>query len=127
MGYVQEDWHEHYASGKSFAALGDGERVLLAEHAPAPEDGRALDVGRGTGELAVHLESLGYRVDACDFAPNALERAREGHPDAGARWLSLDVEHEDLAPLSKDGYDLVVLRLVAAILGLFAHLCTLGH
>lgn len=112
MGITRTGWSEHYNGGRSFRRLGDGEKGLLIEHAPAPEGGRALDVGCGSGEMAVHLVSLGYTVDAVDFAEGALERARAEHAGAeGVRWLCLDVEHDDLADLAEDGYDLVVLRL----------------
>ncbi|WP_411146827.1 methyltransferase, FxLD system [Streptomyces sp. x-80] len=117
MGITRTDWSEHYSSGQSFRRLGDEEKGLLIEHAPAPEGGRALDVGCGTGEMAVHLASLGYAVDAVDFAEGALERARAEHAGAeGVRWLCLDVEHDGLADLAEDGYDLVVLRLSIAFI-----------
>ncbi|MDH6544844.1 methyltransferase, FxLD system [Streptomyces sp. SPB4] len=119
MGYVvREEWQQHYTDGKGFRKLDDIERALLAEHVAAPEGaGRALDVGCGTGELAAYLASLGYAVDAVDFADSAIDRARREHPDAqGVRWMRLDVEHEDPADLHPDGYDLITLRLVVPFL-----------
>ncbi|MGY3061158.1 methyltransferase of FxLD system [Streptomyces sp. TE3672] len=115
MGYTRADWSEHYSEGRGFRGLGDEERSLLVEHAPAPEGGRALDACSGTGELAAYLASLGYSVDGVDFAEGALERARSEHAGMeGVRWLCLDVEHDDLADLAEDGYDLITLRLSIA-------------
>ncbi|SEM77199.1 methyltransferase, FxLD system [Streptacidiphilus jiangxiensis] len=115
MGTIPQDqWEQHYADGLGFRPLGRAERELLARHAPAPESGgRALDVGCGTGELAVHLAGAGYTVDAVDFTDSALSRAREEHRDVeGVRWLRLDIEREDPTPLREDGYDLITVRLV---------------
>ncbi|MEU8625057.1 methyltransferase, FxLD system [Streptomyces sp. NPDC048669] len=116
----REAWQEHYDEGKGVRLLSDAERALLAEHVPAPENGRALDVGCGTGSLAVVLTSMGYRVDAVDFTEGALARARAEHPEVqGVRWLCLDVE-DDALPGPPEGhargYDLVTMRLSAAFI-----------
>ncbi|MEV7715821.1 methyltransferase, FxLD system [Streptomyces sp. NPDC088184] len=121
MKQVREDtWQKHYDAGRGFRPLGDAERALLAEHVPAPEGGRALDVGSGTGELAAEPARMGYRVDAIDFTPGALVRARAEHPETrGVRWLCLDIEHDPLPspPTGEEGgYDLVTLRLSAAFI-----------
>ena len=117
MGYTRTDWSEHYNDGRGFRRLGDEEKSLLVEHAPAPEDGRALDIGCGTGEMSVYLASLGYTVDGADFAEGAIERARAEHAEVeGVRWLRLDVERDDLAAFAEDGYDLIVLRLSIAFI-----------
>ncbi|MFJ9967172.1 methyltransferase, FxLD system [Streptomyces avermitilis] len=117
MGYTRTDWSEHYNGGRGFRRLGDEEKSVLVEHAPAPEGGRALDIGCGTGEMSVYLASLGYTVDGADFAEGALERARAEHAGVeGVRWLNLDVERDDLAALAEDGYDLIVLRLCIAFI-----------
>jgi protein-L-isoaspartate(D-aspartate) O-methyltransferase len=113
----QEEWDEHYAGGQGFRQLGGSEQRLLAEHVPAPaEDGRALDLGCGLGDLATHLASMGYTVDAVDWSESALARARGNH-ESGVRWLSLDIEQGDLEPLHEDGYALIALRLMYAFLG----------
>ncbi|MGW4890700.1 methyltransferase, FxLD system [Kitasatospora sp. NPDC004240] len=109
-----EQWEQHYSNGVTFSSLGDNERALLAEHAPAPEGGRALEVGCGAGELAAHLAEIGYQVDAVDLADAGLLRARASHPGAKVRWLRLDIEHDDPAPLGDAPYDLVVFRLSVA-------------
>ncbi|MFI8182823.1 class I SAM-dependent methyltransferase [Actinacidiphila glaucinigra] len=111
-------WDEHYAAGRDFRGLTASERDLLAEHVPPGSGSRALDVGCGTGELALHLAELGYAVDGVDFAESALERARaRGHAAfEGVRWLYGDVEREVPAELDESGYDLVTLRLVVAVL-----------
>ncbi|MFE5857518.1 class I SAM-dependent methyltransferase [Streptomyces sp. NPDC056500] len=115
MGYViQGEWDQHYTDGKGFRPLGDVERAVLAEHAPAPKGGgRALDVGCGVGDLAVYLGGQGYAVDAVDFAASAIARAESEHTDVkGVRWLRLDIERDDPEKLSSMGYDLITLRLV---------------
>ncbi|MFB6517666.1 methyltransferase, FxLD system [Streptomyces sp. NPDC056401] len=117
MAYTRAEWSEHYDGGRGFRRLGDVERDLLAEHAPAPEGGRALDVGCGSGDMSAYLASLGYTVDGIDFAEGALQRAVAEHAEVpGVRWLCLDVEHDDLAGLAEDGYDLIVLRLAIAFI-----------
>ncbi|MEV7277675.1 methyltransferase, FxLD system [Streptomyces sp. NPDC093111] len=115
MTYTARDqWDKHYSDGKNFREVGERERELLAEQAPAPGGGgRALDVGCGTGEMSVFLASLGYTVDAVDFADSAIARAREEYADVeGVRWLHLDIERDDPATLDEEGYDLVVMRLM---------------
>ncbi|MFF7209394.1 class I SAM-dependent methyltransferase [Streptomyces sp. NPDC008238] len=108
-------WDEHYAGGRGFRRLTASERELLAQHVPAGSGSRALDVGCGTGELAVHLAGLGYAVDGVDFAESALERAGKRAPARGSvRWLCGDVEDGWPAELGDAGYDLVTLRLVVA-------------
>ncbi|MFJ3590784.1 methyltransferase, FxLD system [Streptomyces sp. NPDC090231] len=119
----KEAWQEHYEGGRGFRPLCDAERTLLAEHVPAPEGGRALDAGCGTGELAVALAGMGYQVDAADFAEAALVRARAEYATVpGVRWLHVDLEHCGLPGLpgppegGEGGYDLVTLRLSVAFL-----------
>ncbi|MGX1851120.1 methyltransferase, FxLD system [Streptomyces sp. NPDC055299] len=117
MAYDRADWSHHYDGDRSFRPLHDSERDLLTRHAPAPDGGRALELGCGTGELAVFLAELGYTVDAVDFAEGALTRARKERADTErVRWLCLDIEHDDPAELSDDGYDLITLRLVLPFL-----------
>ncbi|MGY1440091.1 bifunctional class I SAM-dependent methyltransferase/NUDIX hydrolase [Streptomyces reniochalinae] len=115
MAYARSDWSRHYQQGRGFRPLREVERDLLARHTPAPDGGRALEVGCGTGELAAHLAGLGYEVDALDFAEGALTRARKAHEGVeGLRWLCLDIEHDDPADLDDDGYDLITMRLMLA-------------
>ncbi|MGW5679690.1 methyltransferase, FxLD system [Streptomyces sp. NPDC003860] len=111
---ARDGWEQYHGEGKGWRQLGEREQQLLAEHTPVPEDGgRALDVGCGTGELAAHLAGAGYTVDAVDFANRAIVRAREEHAGIGnVRWLQLDIERDDPAPLHDEGYDLITMRLV---------------
>ncbi|MFJ4609612.1 methyltransferase, FxLD system [Streptomyces griseus] len=128
----KQAWQDHYAEGKGFRQVGEVERTLLAEHTPVPDGGgRALDVGCGTGELAVTLAGMGYTVDAVDYAEEALKRARADHAEVkGVRWWCLDIEREPLpetAPDEEPGFDLITLRLcIAFISNRTALLRTLG-
>ncbi|MET9388081.1 methyltransferase domain-containing protein [Streptomyces sp. NPDC002928] len=115
MFTTQDEWDRGYTEGRRYRPLTDAERSLLATHLPPTAEGRALDVGCGTGELAAHLSSSGYTVDAVDWSETALAEASTRHGRA-ARWLRLHIEEDDGASLNADGYDLITLRFVAPFL-----------
>jgi SAM-dependent methyltransferase len=70
-------------------AIGDAIAARLRETAPRP---RLLEVGIGTGRIAVPLAERGVRVAGIDIAPGMLARLREKRGDidlafAEAAWL----------------------------------------
>ncbi|MGW7587643.1 methyltransferase, FxLD system [Streptomyces rubiginosohelvolus] len=117
----KQAWQDHYAEGKGFRQVGEVERALLAEYTPVPDGGgKALDIGCGTGELAVTLAAMGYTVDAVDYAEEALFRARSDHAEVSTvRWWCLDIERDPLPEVSggeESGFDLITLRLSIAFI-----------
>jgi ubiquinone/menaquinone biosynthesis C-methylase UbiE len=84
------------------------ERILdLVLAGKGPLD--ALDVGCGTGFLALELAARGHRVTGVDFAPAMLAAARD---KAAAQGLSLRFEEADAEalPFPAGSFDLVVSR-----------------
>ncbi|MFE9249208.1 methyltransferase domain-containing protein [Streptomyces sp. NPDC007088] len=76
----------------------------------APSD--VLDLGCGTGSLALLAAEAGHRVTAVDSSPRMTGRARAklagtGHADAAARVLTGDARHPPFAPRS---FDVVLVR-----------------
>lgn len=94
--------------------LTDGWRRVFEEvFGPAPKD--VLDVGSGTGELAVLFHSMGHRVRGIDLAPGMLAVAQEK-----MRRLRLPIAIErgdaEAPPFPDESFDVVHARHVVQLL-----------
>ena len=81
-----DGWADHYdrsVNTQDFPFTGY-EAVLdkVIELTNAQPGMRVLDLGTGTGNLAVHFDALGCEVWGTDFSPAMLERARLKLPNA---------------------------------------------
>lgn len=75
---------------------------VSAEEAPA--GGRALDLGTGTGYVAIYLARRGLRVDATDISERALHLARENAARNGA---SVRIFPSDMFRAVDGEYDII--------------------
>jgi release factor glutamine methyltransferase len=84
------------------------ERAL--EHLRGLDDPRVLDVGTGTGAIALAIvdEHPGARVTAIDVSNEALALARENRDFIGVNGRLRLVEHDLTDGLGNDAFDLVV-------------------
>src|SRR5258708_40231547 len=75
-------------------ALTTPQAARLASHAGVRAGQRVLDVGCGTGVVAVTAARRGAQVTGLDLTPELLEQARENSRIAGAtiEWLEGDAE-----------------------------------
>ncbi|TVT42394.1 class I SAM-dependent methyltransferase [Amycolatopsis rhizosphaerae] len=80
--------------------IGEPQPALVELEHDGEIRGEVLDVGCGLAENALFLASRGYRVTGIDFAPTAVERARER---ARARGLTAAFTVGDATRL--DGFD----------------------
>lgn len=79
----------------------------LAQLAGISKGSRVLDIGCGTGVVAITAARMGAQVHAADLTPQLLERAREnaGIARVGIEWLEADVEQ---LPFQDGQFDIVV-------------------
>lgn len=96
-------------------------RELVSSFKPRSSSFRPslLDIGTGSGILAIAAAKLGYRpVDAFDFDPEAVRIARENARKNGVSH-KINIQHEDVTGLtlrSNTQYDVVCANLVSTLL-----------
>jgi SAM-dependent methyltransferase len=100
-------WPSKYAPGGRLA----GRLARLAGEVTrrVPPGSAVLDLGCGTGELAVFLAATGMRVTGCDISPRMLRRAASaaGVPSGAVSWVRLDPSWQTL-PFMARSFDAVV-------------------
>ena len=81
----------------------------LAGEAPSPGaerplTGRALDLGTGSGYVAIYLAQRGWEVDAVDVSPRALELARR---NAATNGVAPRIYASDMFGAVRGPYDVI--------------------
>jgi SAM-dependent methyltransferase len=102
----REDWDRRYAEVENLWSAKPN-RFLVAEvEGLAP--GRALDLACGEGQNAIWLAAAGWRVDAVDYSPVAIAKARMR---AARDGVDVAFEEADLVEYEPQptAYDLVLL------------------
>ena len=72
-----------------------------------PAEGRLLDLGCGTGDLARAADGVGLRVTGCDISQEMLLRATSGSLGGAVNWVQLDQRWRRL-PFKSAIFDAVV-------------------
>jgi 2-polyprenyl-3-methyl-5-hydroxy-6-metoxy-1,4-benzoquinol methylase len=75
--------------------------------ASVPPQGKVLDLGCGTGALAVHLARQGYAMTACDIAEGMLKAGAEAYPTVSIEWVLLSASWKTL-PFGPGSFDAIV-------------------
>jgi ubiquinone/menaquinone biosynthesis C-methylase UbiE len=90
-------------------AIANSWESILQELAPGPPGRRALDIGTGTGQLAVYLARAGFDVTGIDLAENMVSQAGQY---AATQRLDIDFQTGDAEALAfgDNTFDVVVSR-----------------
>ena len=99
------DWDRRYEERERL--WGAGPNRFVEQEVSEIEPGRALDLATGEGRNAIWLAERGWRVDAIDFSPVGLDRARQL---AAERGVDVTFIEADLTTcqLARRAYDLVL-------------------
>jgi SAM-dependent methyltransferase len=102
----REDWDRRYAGVENLWSAKPN-RFLVAE-VEGLTPGRALDLACGEGQNAIWLAGLGWRVDAIDYSPVAIAKARARAERDGVDVTFAEADLVDYVP-QPGAYDLVLL------------------
>lgn len=94
-----------YKSGTAPWVIGQPQPAVVALERAGLLRGAVLDVGCGAGEHTIMLTRLGYDVLGIDFAPSAIEHARQ---NAAAKGVDARFEVGDAMSLPPASYDAIV-------------------
>jgi ubiquinone/menaquinone biosynthesis C-methylase UbiE len=98
-------WSAKYAAGGRLT--GRLSRLIDALNGGIPTDGKVLDLGCGTGELARELATAGIRVLGCDISAEMLSRAAGADVRRAVEWIQLEPDWQVL-PCEDGVFDGVV-------------------
>jgi 2-polyprenyl-3-methyl-5-hydroxy-6-metoxy-1,4-benzoquinol methylase len=71
-----EDWDMLYGSGRDYSVMNQYLLNEIIRKAMTKNNGSALDVGCGTGDLAVKLAQRGFTVTGTDLSPVAIKELK---------------------------------------------------
>ncbi|MCT7661049.1 class I SAM-dependent methyltransferase [Mycobacterium deserti] len=99
-----------YKSRSAPWVIGEPQPAIVELERTGGFRGRVLDVGCGAGEHTILLTRLGYDVLGIDFAPHAIEQARENATSKGvdARFDVADALALGSSELAEPGYETIV-------------------
>jgi SAM-dependent methyltransferase len=98
-------WSSKYAPDGRLAERLTRLRAAVSDQVAAGSS--VLDLGCGTGELAVGLAATGLRATGCDISPEMLRRAAASDSSGTVNWVQLDPGWQVL-PFRPEVYDAVV-------------------
>lgn len=82
--FSSPEYVEAYARAVDSVGLWESERIVFSRH--LPRSGPILEVGCGTGRVALGLYEQGYRnLEGVDFSPRMVAAAKEKAIERGAR------------------------------------------
>lgn len=114
------NWDEAYASGRDYRVMN---QLLLRKilAGTRQQSGTVLDIGCGTGDLAVKLAQLGYKVTGVDVSAVAIDKARERATQSNLAE-AVKFEQADFGtpserePFDSEKFDLITCKLVLAFI-----------
>lgn len=125
--YIHPSWHKAKAGLKNIVidpalAFGSGHHPTTANCIVAIEkyvtkEMRIVDVGCGSGILAIAAAKMGARVDLCDTDGEALIHTKENFAKNGENYEHIWEGSIHQAP---QRYDLIIANIVADVLGFIA-------
>lgn len=102
-------WPSKYAPDGRLAGRLTRLSEAVVRHAPA--GGSVLDLGCGTGELALAVATSGIRVTGCDISTEMLRIATAADTTGNIDWVELDPRWQVL-PFGDETFDTVVVSSV---------------
>jgi SAM-dependent methyltransferase len=121
------EWFDHHYEATRGRVRATLLLERLAESLPAPP-ATVLDVGGGSGVIAVPLAARGYEVTLLDPSPAMLDLARGHAADAGAELRFVEGRVERIAELTPGPFDAVCCHAVLMYLDDPApHLAAMRH
>lgn len=111
---MQNNWNTIYESGKSYRLMNDLLLEKILAQANLDADAIVLDIGCGTGHLALKLAQRGFLVTGIDLSEVAIEKALQSKKEK-TTFKVLDIE----SPTALDNlerYDLITCKLVYAFI-----------
>ena len=82
---------------------------LLADLLAGPEGRYAIDMGTGTGQFAVYLGRLGFRVIGIDISEKMVRKARDNARSYGL-WIDFQTQDAENLLFKDDTFDVIVSR-----------------
>jgi 2-polyprenyl-3-methyl-5-hydroxy-6-metoxy-1,4-benzoquinol methylase len=114
------DWNQSYSSGRDYRKMRPELLEEILKTAESKQVGKVLDIGSGTGELAVMLAEKGYGVAGIDLSSVAVEMATDRADKAGVSaktdFQVLDISDSTQREKLGGQYELITCKLVLAFI-----------
>ncbi len=94
----------HVEDALGVCGVREDTRLLAESAAGVCDGGRALDLGTGSGYVAIYLAQHGWQVDAVDISPRALMLAQR---NAERNGVALRIFRSDLYDAVQGPYDVI--------------------